>query len=135
MTSFKILTLALISLMTQLAFAQNWKHQELNKDGYTVKISYTRTTLAATYGSNGGAVANEFYVDLFSSRPAFAQSADILDAAGSTLSRLPFHEDTQSHFWAVKSQGPSYADFLYVNQTYALKILVDGREIIFKFKL
>lgn len=128
-----------LAILSQVALASEWSQTEVNKNGYHLRVSYTKTYLPATYGSNGGVVTGEAYVELFTSAPGLAEKVEIYQPLNngqySKSKEIRLNENHSRHFWAKLSSGPSYADYIYVGAPYVIRVIVDGRYLDFQLKL
>lgn len=132
----KTLVLMIIALFSNYTLANNWKEIIQNREGYTVRLSYTSDWLPATYGSEGGSVAGIFYVDVFGKNALNASDVEITEeGTGALVTRFNFVQDNATHFYAKKPSGRTYADQIWERKTYNYKVNVDGRLIEGKFRL
>lgn len=127
MKTLKATFLFCLALLSQVVFAGEWTHVNLQKDGYSVRVSYTRQYLPATIGSRGGMASAKLFVDVYANSQMRADSVSILSRS------LKLNETSPFHAWA-EVIGRSYADNIWIGETYDLKLVVDGREVCFKFK-
>jgi len=94
MKTIKSAFLIIVSLLSFTLMASDWNHQQLNSE---LHISYTKSWLAPTYGSNGGAVAGIFYLDVRTEKPALVESARVYKK-GKLISSIQMIEDHERHF-------------------------------------
>lgn len=138
MKNLKAIIVICLALLTQVVFAGEWNQLEVNREGYLVKVSYTKRFVTPTYGTNGGVMTGKLFVDLYTNRASLAQKVEILEVyqngSRSVISRGTFNEDTQSHHWVQLDKG-GYAGTLAIGPTYLLELTVDGRIVEMKIKL
>jgi hypothetical protein len=135
----KTLVLMIIALFSNYTLANNWQEQIQNREGYSVRLSYTSQWLPATYGTEGGSSAGLFYIDVFSQSGMNAEKVEISevlnDGREMKISDFKFKQDNSRHFYAQKPAGKTYADQIWARRTYVYRIMVDGRMIEGKFKI
>ena len=135
----KTLVLMIIALFSNYTLANNWQELIQNREGYTVRLSYTSEWLPATYGSEGGSKAGIFYVDVYSQSGMNAEKVEIVeklnDGREMKVSEFKFVQDNSRHFYAQKPAGKTYADQIWARRNYVYRIIVDGRLIEGKFKI
>lgn len=135
----KALVLMIIALFSNYTLANNWQEQIQNREGYSVRLSYTSQWLPATYGSEGGSIAGIFYVDIFSQNGMNAEKVEIVeklnDGREMKVSEFKFSQDHARHFYAKKPAGKTYADQIWTRKNYIYRITVDGKLIEGRFKI
>lgn len=132
----KALVFMIIALFSNLTLANDWKEIVHNREGYTVRLSYTSDWLPATYGSHGGSIAGIFYVDVYGKNAMNATEVEITEEnTGNLISRFSFSQDHSKHFYAKMPRGSSYGDKIWFKKNYNFKVIVDGRVIEGKFRL
>lgn len=135
----KTLITIIIALFTQITFASEWKHMNQQNDIYNIRLSYTYSYLPATYGSEGGAIAGLFYVDLYSYRAFKSDRVEIFeiqrDGRLYRVAQFDLTEDHGSHSYGKKPTGRTYADQIWKKKEYLYRIYVDGRIIEGRFKI
>jgi hypothetical protein len=139
MKTLKAIVLFCLTILSQVVFAGEWNRLEINKDGLSVQISYTKQWVTPTYGTNGGMMTGKLFVDLHSVRPAAIDKIEIFELfANGQMSKVSdknFNEDTATHHWVQLDKSPSYAGTLSIGQNYFVKLHVDGKIVEFKIKL
>lgn len=123
MKTIKSALLIIVSLFSFSLMASEWSHQQLNSE---VHISFTKRWLPPTYGSNGGAVAGIFYLDVRTEKPALVESARLY-RKGKLISDIQMIEDHERHFYGRQENIVTYADFIYIGQEYELEVVIDGQ--------
>ena len=127
-----------LAILSQVAVAGDWTHLNLANQGYSLRVSYTKTYLPATYGSTGGPVGARSFLDLTTASASHAEKVEVyeLKKNGQVLltQSVRLTEDHSRHFWAQILNGDTYGDYLYVGSTYLLRLTVDGRIVDFTFK-
>jgi len=131
MKTIKSALLIIVSLFSLSVLASEWSHQQVSSE---VHLSFTQRWLPPTYGSNGGAVAGLFYIDVRTEGPSLVRSARIFKK-GRLISNVQMIEDHESHFYGRQENIVSYADFLYFGQKYTLEIDINGQMNEIEFTL
>lgn len=131
MKTIKSALLIIASILSFSLMAGDWNHQQLNSE---VHISFTKRWLPATYGSNGGAVAGIFYIDVRTNQPSLVESARIYKE-GKLVSTIHMIEDHERHSYGRQENIFTYADFLYVGQEYEIEVVIDGQFRRSQFRL
>lgn len=135
----KALVLMIIALFSNYTLANNWQEQIQNREGYSVRLSYTADWLPATYGSNGGSVAGIFYIEIFSQTGMHADKVEIIEKLNDDrefkVAEFKFSQDHSRHFYAKKPSAETYANLIWARKNYIYRITVDGRTIEGKFKI
>jgi len=135
----KTLVLLIIALFSNYTLANNWQELIQNREGYSIRLSYTSEWLPATYGSEGGSIAGILYVDLYSQSGMNAEKVEILeklnDGREIEVSEFKFVQENSKHSYAKKPAGKTYADQIWARKNYIYKITVDGKLIEGRFKI
>ena len=139
MNTLKAIVLFCLTILSQVVFAGEWNTLEINKDGHSIKTSYTKQFVTPTYGTNGGSMTGKLFVDVHSVRPALVDKIKIFEIIPNggmyKVSDKRFTEDSATHHWVQLDKSPSYAGTLTIGANYLFKVYVDGRIIEFKLKL
>ncbi|MBA2404496.1 MAG: hypothetical protein H0V66_06985 [Bdellovibrionales bacterium] len=139
MKTLKALVLFCLTILSQVVFAGEWNHVEVNKDGYYLKASYTKQWVTPTYGTNGGMMTGKIFVDLYSVQDAAADKIEIFETYNNgSMTKLivrDFNEAKATHHWAQLDKEPSYAGVLSIGVSYLVRVHVDGKIVQLKLKL
>ncbi|MFP5386937.1 MAG: hypothetical protein ACLGHN_12710 [Bacteriovoracia bacterium] len=135
----KALIITIITLFSQITFANNWKHIYHQNDQYSIRLSYTSSYLPATYGSNGGVIAGLFYIDVYSAQAFRSDRVEIFEIQPEgrlyKVTQFNMIENHGRHAFGQKPKGRTYGDEIWKRRSYLYQIYVDGRIVEGIFKI